>query len=164
MPIKSNAAPSELSSPFYQQNKELCEQWEHFIKERNGKINAIYNAWSLDIKTKFTTPNMWLVSIRKGTYSNGSLLFSAKSQNLLEIMELQTRIKNTNCRTFYISRSIFKNRRAKHPLYTEAVSLFSGKRFDFVKFDGEILTFRYSHRNNDFDLVKRVIRQIDSLY
>ena len=55
MSIESNAAPDELSSPFYVANKKLCLQWEKYILNHDGKINGRYNAWSFSLKTKVKT-------------------------------------------------------------------------------------------------------------
>jgi len=163
MPIQSNASPDEKNSPFYQANKDLCEKWEHFVLEKNGKFNAVYNAWSFDIKSKFKTKKTWLISVKKATYSNGSIYFSSKKQNLLEILEFQTRFDDSRCKNFCITRSILKRRTTKHPLYDASLKLFSGKKYDYVKFKDGLLTLRYAHRNDDFELVKSVLDEFDSL-
>lgn len=163
MPIQSNAAPDEKNSPFYIANKELCEKWEQFVLEKDGKFNAVYNAWSFDIKAKFKTKKTWLISVKRATYSNGSIYFSSKKQNLLEILEIQTKFENTNYRNFHITRSIFKRRTAGHQLYGVCQKLFSGKKYDYIRYKDGLLTLRYAHRNDDFELINKVLRELDEL-
>ncbi len=163
MPIESNAAPDELESPFYAANKELCEKWEAFVQEKGGKINAIYNAWSFNIKAKFKTQRTYLISVKKATYSNGSIWFSSKKQNLQEILEIQTKVTDSGCPDFNITRSLLKRRATKHPVYNIALDLFSGEKYDFIRLKNGILTLKYSHRNDDFELVHRILQELDSM-
>ncbi len=163
MPIESNASPDEKSSPFYLANKELCEKWEQFVLEKNGKFNAVYNAWSLDIKAKFKTEKTWLISVKKATYSNSSILFSSKTQNLQEILEIQTRFEASKYQNFHITTSVLKRRTAKHLIYNASLKLFSEKKYDYIQFKDGLLTFRYAHRNDDFEWVNQVLQELDTL-
>lgn len=80
--IESNASPSELSSPFYEANKEFCLTIENFVKENSGIIEGKYNAWSYSIIGKIYTPREWVLKYKKSTFTSGNLLFSSKAQSL----------------------------------------------------------------------------------
>ncbi|XOV66503.1 MAG: hypothetical protein ACFHU9_12825 [Fluviicola sp.] len=167
MPIQSSAAPDEKSSPFYQKNKELCEQWEQFILEKDGQLNAVYNAWSFDIKAKVKTAHRtWLISVKRATYTNGNLLFSTKWLNKQEIIEFRARYKDVDCPNFRIEPSRWRTQPVNHELCRLIVALIETeqrrKEPMFADFrDGE-LRFKINHRNDDFELVNRVLRDLDN--
>ncbi|GAB5416889.1 MAG: hypothetical protein Crog4KO_17560 [Crocinitomicaceae bacterium] len=161
MPLKSNAAPDEKNSPFFRANKELCESWEALIKSKGGNINGVYNAWSLDVKAKVKTSKTWLISVKKATYSSGFLLFSSKRQNLQEILKFQSNFKETNCPDFRISNSRWSSKQIKHPFYELVKRLLEndihGRDTMSAELKNGLLTLTFHHRNNDFELVDRVI-------
>jgi hypothetical protein len=88
MKIKSNAAPAELSSPFYKINEDFCREFEHYIASKNGKVKGKYNSWSYFVQGKITNPKPWYLSYKKATYtSTGNLILSSKKQSLLNLAE-----------------------------------------------------------------------------
>jgi hypothetical protein len=161
MSIFSDASPDEVSSPFYQANKDLCEKWLAFIEKRDGKVNGLYNAWSLNFKAKVKTNKTWLISVKKATYSGGSLLFSSKYKNLQEILEFQSKFTKTDCPDFRIVKSRWKAKSANHVFYRQLVDFLSeekrGKNEVSATFKDGLLTLRFHHRNDDFELAKRVL-------
>ena len=108
MNLKSNASSNEIKSPFYQKNKELCEKWEKYVLEKDGKIKGEYNAWSINLTAKISGKRNWTIHVTKATFSSGNLLLSSKKQNLREVLTFKTILKNTGCKDFCISQSIFK--------------------------------------------------------
>jgi len=167
MTIKSNASPDEKSSPFYQKNEQLCRDWEQFILDRDGKINAVFNAWSAHIDAKVKVDRTWVISVKKAIYSNGSILFSSRYQNLQELLELQAHFRDYDCPNFRITPSIFTSRRTKHPFCTEVELLLNLEQRksdrNWAKFKNGKLTVVFSHRNDDFELVKRIFNLSKSL-
>ncbi len=88
MKIKSNAASSELTSPFYKMNEEFCRQFENYVASKNGKVKGNYNAWSYFIQGEIMAPKPWHLKYKKATYtSTGNLILSSKKQCLLTIAE-----------------------------------------------------------------------------
>lgn len=160
MPIKSNATPDELSSLFYQANKKLCEGWETFIQEKNGQTNAVFNSWSLNLKAKVSAKNTWLITVKKASYSNGHLLFSSKRQNLQEILEFQTKIKR-DCPNFRINKSWWNSKSVRHNTYQCVYQFLNteprGKDPITAEYNDGLLTLIFHHRNDDFELVERVL-------
>ena len=161
MAIESNAAPDELSSPFYEVNKKLCLQWEKYILAHDGKINGRYNAWSFSLKTKVKTKLTWLIDIKKATYSNGNLLLSSKYQNLQEILMFRTLIKNSGCEDFHIIDSFFKRKSRKHPFFDRITELVNdGKKnrsLYEVKFKNSELTIIFHHKNDSFEMTDKIL-------
>ncbi|MCB0399257.1 MAG: hypothetical protein KDD26_06450 [Winogradskyella sp.] len=80
--IESNASPSELSSPFYEANKEFSLTFEKFIKENGGIAEGKYNAWSYSVVGKIDIAKEWVLKYKKSTLTSGNLLLSSKTQNL----------------------------------------------------------------------------------
>ncbi len=88
MKIKPNAAPTEISSPFYKINENFCREFEIYIASKDGKVKGNYNAWSYFIEGKITNPKPWYLKYKKATFSTtGNLLLSSKSQSLLTTAE-----------------------------------------------------------------------------
>ncbi|MBL4652580.1 MAG: hypothetical protein JKY53_06905 [Flavobacteriales bacterium] len=75
--IKSNASKDRESSPFFIENRDICEFWENYISEKGGKSSGEYTAWALSFNGKFTTQYQWVIKLKKATFSNGGLLISA---------------------------------------------------------------------------------------
>lgn len=161
MSISSDATPDEKDSPFYKANRKLCENWQKFIEEKDGKCTGVYNSSSLNFKAKLNTRRTWLISVKKATYSNGFLLFSSKYQNLQEILEIQCNVKNTNYQDFRIEKSRWKANSASHDLYRLILEFLSaekkGKDPVSAEFRNGRLTIRFHHRNDDFELVERIL-------
>jgi len=161
MPIKSKSTALEKSSPFYKRNKKLCEDWEDFIISRGGKINAVYNAWSVNLKSKVKSNRTWLINVDKATYSNGVLIFSAKYQNLEEILEFQTLFPKTECPNFYFGKSRWRRRSVQHPFFQQVMALvqpeIEDKSLLEAKLKNGLLTIRFQHKNDDFELVERIL-------
>ena len=102
MKIKPNAAPDELTSPFYKFNEEFCSIFERYIATKNGKVKGNYNASSYLIFGKISNPTNWNLKYKKSTLSSGNLLLSSKHQNLLVIAEWETERKGTHNSEFTI--------------------------------------------------------------
>jgi hypothetical protein len=162
MAIKSNASPDELSSPFYIKNKELCLSWEKFIHDREGKINATYNAFSLSIKAKVKLNSTWVIEVEKASYTSGNLFLSYKSQNLQEVLTLQTLVKDSGCKKFYIKNGNIKRGNSSHPLLKSVTSLlkdgFQNKFVYEVTFKDDILTIVIHHQNDGFEFVEKILQ------
>ncbi len=91
MKIKSNAASTDFSSPFYIVNEDFCREFENYIASKNGKVKGNYNAWSYFIQGKIMTPKHWHLKYKKATYtSTGNLILSSKKQNLLTLSDWST--------------------------------------------------------------------------
>ena len=105
MKIKSNAAPIELSSPFYKINEDFCFDFEKFVASKNGHVKGNYNAWSYFIQGKILAPKVWHLKYKKAIYSStGNLILSSKYQNLLTLAEWSTPMAGSHNSEF----SIFK--------------------------------------------------------
>jgi hypothetical protein len=161
MSITPDAAPSELDSPFYKRNEALCKKWEQYIISKGGKVKGYYNAWSFEIKSKVTVKKTWLIDVKKGTYSNGSLFFSSKYQNVQETLSFTALFKNTECGDFCISRSIFSRKKSSHPFYTEVKELLKSEINDHslyrAKFKNSELKIIVHNKNNSFNLADRIL-------
>ncbi|SRX74512.1 hypothetical protein [Aequorivita antarctica] len=107
MKIKSNAASSELTSPFYKINEEFCRQFENYIAIKNGKVKGNYNAWSYFIQGEIMAPKPWHLKYKKATYtSTGNLILSSKKQNLLTLAEWSIPWAISNNSEFIIRKKI----------------------------------------------------------
>ncbi|WP_298519179.1 hypothetical protein [uncultured Kordia sp.] len=69
MKIKSNAAPHEVTSPFYIKHKNFCQEFEHFMATKNGFIKGTFNAWSYAIYGKIEAPKTWDLQYKRTVYS-----------------------------------------------------------------------------------------------
>lgn len=93
MPLISEASPSEKHSTYYLANEATCKEWEKFILSKDGKVNGVYNAWSLKIKAQIKTKRTWNFYVEKSTFSSGNLLLSSKTQSLHESCQISTEIE-----------------------------------------------------------------------
>lgn len=90
--IKSNAAPDEISSPFYLKNESFCRTIEKYVINKKGEIKGSYNAWSYLIYGKINFPKQWVIKYKKATFTNGNLLLSSKHMNLSVLAEWKTKL------------------------------------------------------------------------
>ena len=177
MAISPNAAPGEISSPFFLKNENFCLKWEDFVLKHNGEIKGKYNAWSFHLFAKISTEHTWAIRVKKSTFSNGGLLLSSKHQNLQEILTLKTLVKNTNQTDFLIRQSnffdrltsrkkIFRHYRFIGEIIENAIpSLlintlkhgFENKSIYEVKFEGGNLTITFQHQNDWFKMVEKIL-------
>jgi hypothetical protein len=58
MKIKSNAASSEITSPFYKINEEFCKKFENYIASKNGKVKGNYNGGLILSKGRLWLQNL----------------------------------------------------------------------------------------------------------
>lgn len=167
MPIISNAAPDEQSSSFYQHNKALCEQWEAYIHTRGGEINGRFNAYSLGIVAKVVMQRVWLIEVKKATYTSGNLILSAIYQNLQEVLVFTANFEDIKCGDFCITRSVFKRKEQHHPFYWHLCERFNkemkDKSLDKIIFKNNVLKLVIHHKNDDFELVDRILSLDDYL-
>lgn len=106
MGLKSDASSDELTSPYYIQNKMICEEFEQFILRNNGTVKGKFNAWSYVVYGKIPHQNKWEFKIKKSTYtSNGNLLLSSKKQSLQATSIWFAKIFETDCSNFLIEKS-----------------------------------------------------------
>lgn len=161
MSISPDAAPSEFDSPFFKRNEALCKKWEQYIKSKGGKVKGYFNAWSFEIKSKVTLKKTWLIDVKKGTYTSGSLLFSSKYQSVQETITFTTLFKNTDCGNFCISRSIFSRKKRSHPFYNEVKELLKSEISDDslyrAKFKNSELKIIVHNKNDSFNLADRIL-------
>ncbi|MCB0516985.1 MAG: hypothetical protein R2798_11560 [Chitinophagales bacterium] len=105
MEIKSNAAPNEISSPFYKANEAFCAEFEQYIIRKNGTVSGKYNAWSYLIYGKIDTPKNWDIMYKKATFtSTGNLFLSSEYQSMLVLAKWETERDETNNVAFKIKR------------------------------------------------------------
>ena len=108
MKIKSNAAPSEFSSPFYQANEKFCHDFERFIASKQGKVKGVYNSWSFLVEGKITASKSWDLFYKKSTYTGtGNLLFSSEHETLLTLAEWTCTDFGTTNTSFFVRRRKF---------------------------------------------------------
>jgi hypothetical protein len=161
MSIESNAAPDELDSPFYKKNEELCKKWEQFILERGGQVKGSYNAWSFIFMSKVKGKKEWLINVKKATFTSGNLLLSSKKQSLQEILTFRSIFKNTGCKDFHISRSIFKRKERNHPFFKQIELLvkngINDRSLYEVQFKNSELNIIFHHKNDWFEMADKVL-------
>jgi hypothetical protein len=88
MTLVSKHTSGELSSPFYVENKEKCEEYESFIQEIGGESKGYYNAYSYNVMGTVDSRSKWQLRLKKSTFSSaGNLLLSSKYQSLMEIAQ-----------------------------------------------------------------------------
>jgi hypothetical protein len=162
MPIESNASTGEKSSPFYIANEKLCQEWEAFILDREGKISGFYNAWSLDIKTKVKGEKTWLIDVWKSTYSQGFIFFAPNYENVQQTLKFTTRFFKTGCRNFKINkRGSFRGWSKSHPFAQAIIALLKIRLIDQgiyeVRFRDSELTITIHDRNDSFELAEELL-------
>lgn len=81
--IISDASQEEEHSPFYIENKTICQEWEAFISQLNGSIKGSFSSWSIRLYADIPRQENWKVDIRKSSLSNTSLLI-APEKNVIE--------------------------------------------------------------------------------
>jgi hypothetical protein len=109
MPIESVAMSNELDSPYYLENKEVCELWNDFVESKNGTVNGKYNAWSFGLKATIKTTVNWTIIVKRSTYTGGFLFISSKEQNVQETLAIKTSELQTDCGDFYIRKPKWKD-------------------------------------------------------
>lgn len=136
MKIKSNASPDEVSSPFFDSNKQFCYEIEKYLANKGGKVKGTYNAWSYQVYGKFNSPDIWDIYYKKSTFTNtGNLLLSSKYESLLELVEWETDKFKENISNFRIRKQKF----------TDIPKLLSNKSFLKLEFDKKyVLQFKKS--------------------
>jgi hypothetical protein len=67
MGLKSIAQETELSSPFYQSNKEYCEKIEKYILEKSGEVKGKYNSWAFSVIGEIRSPLKCKLKYNKST-------------------------------------------------------------------------------------------------
>lgn len=161
MNLKSNASSNEINSPFYQSNKELCEKWEKYILEKDGEIKGEYNAWSINLTAKISGKRNWTIHVTKATFSSGNLLISSKKQNLREVLKFKTTVKNTGCKDFCISQSIFKRQSRNHSFYNEVETLVRDGIKNNSLFEAQYkkseLCIVFLHKNEWFEMAEKLL-------
>lgn len=73
--VQPDAAPKELTSPFYLRNQEFCRDIERFILSKSGSIAGRYNAYSYIVSGTIRGNRTWKVLYRMSQDSgirNGS--------------------------------------------------------------------------------------------
>lgn len=110
MSLISDASPDEIKSPYYIQNKIICEKFEQFILNKSGKIKGKFNAWSYVVYGKTPHPSKWEFKIKKATYSSGNLLLSTKYQSLQVESIWFAKNMETDCSDFLIQKPKWYNR------------------------------------------------------
>jgi len=91
MKIKSNASPSEFSSPFYKANEDFCSVFESYIASHSGMVKGEYNAWSYLIFGKFESSKQWRLMYKKSSLTSGNL-FLPDDQGLLTMATWTTKL------------------------------------------------------------------------
>lgn len=105
MKIKSNAAPQEENSPFYKQNKELCEAFEHFTAQKNGWVKGRFSAWSYSIFGRIQTNHLWNLHYKRAVYgSTGSLISVFYHKEVLSTIAIWPCEVNNDNHSFIIRR------------------------------------------------------------
>lgn len=161
MSLVSNAAEDELDSPFYIANKELCESWDHYISDKGGQLKGKYNSWSYLLKAKVATNHIWEIEVKKSTYSNGSLFFSSKKQNLLERLTLKVFIKDSHCDDFKIRKPRYSNRAGKNKIYETLTDVLKpamkDQSLNEAEFKDSHLTLVFDHKNDWFEMINKIL-------
>ncbi|MEO1031446.1 MAG: hypothetical protein AAFX55_08570 [Bacteroidota bacterium] len=186
MKIKSNAAPIELTSPFFEENKTFCSKFESYIASKNGKVKGKYNATSYLVFGKIPSPKTWELIYKKATYtSTGNLLLSSKRQNLLVMAKWETHFKGYNGTAFKIRRRkrldvlrfLFSKRLSKLHNHSNYVisnkgdtpkffknltsvlqPLFNSKELYKTDFVNEKLTIELRSKQQHFDIVDQLLK------
>ena len=95
--IKSVVTPSETSSPFYQKNKSVCEEWEKFILSLSGEIRGKYSAWAFILKAKITVAaTEWHFNINKSTMTNAFLIGKKDVHHFTDIETINPNLFKTS--------------------------------------------------------------------
>lgn len=108
MKIKSNAAPQETASPFYEKNREFCQAFEHFVASKNGLIKGKFNAWSYLIYGKITANYAWDLQYKRAIYSSTGSIFS-----LLYRDEVVLTLAKWTCKDLHTNDASFRIRKRK---------------------------------------------------
>ncbi len=104
MPFVSNAGTSELDSPFFIQNSEICQRFDDFIVSFGGETRGKYNAFSYSGVGKIPHPNKWEFRIAKASFTSGDLILSSKYQSLQHATLWIARNLDKNIQEFIIRR------------------------------------------------------------
>jgi len=154
MPLNSKDSPDEQNSPFYLENKQQCADWQTYITEKGGQLNGTYNSWSFYLKAKVAAHHIWEIEVKKSTYSNGSLIFSSKKQNLLEVLTCRVLIKDSRCEHFKIRRPRYSSKVGRNTIYVKLVDVIKpaieDQSLQEVSFKDQELTLILHHKNNWF--------------
>ncbi|AXG70086.1 hypothetical protein KORDIASMS9_02315 [Kordia sp. SMS9] len=182
MKIKSNALKDEHNSPFYKENKKICQEFENFIATKNGLVKGNFNAWSYNIYGKIKTPKAWSLQYKRSVYSGSiSIWFSSKSQNLLTLAKWtlkDIRLKNTlffirrkkmldSMRPSYVtldnySGYVLKTDGAQLKFFMELLdvlqSLFASKEIYIIKVENELLTIELRSEKLHLHILEKLLR------
>jgi hypothetical protein len=93
MGLTSHASGSEVSSPFYINNKETCEAWEKFVIRSEGKIRGKYSAWAFIMEAKIIVENIeWTFNINKSTMTNYFLVGKKDVHHFTDIEAIKPKL------------------------------------------------------------------------
>lgn len=179
MAITSNAAPDELSSPFYKKNMEICLAWERFLEELGGKSRGSVTAWAYLVQGQIESGLVWQVKVSKSHYTNSR--WNA-SLNVIEILEMKTLLPRAGGQEFKIRHGylfdLFKRKKRlainkKYSLFGEPNPIveylisylgeaFTSNQVNFITLENNELHISLDTYNNNFDVVKRLITSIKS--
>lgn len=95
------AAPSELNSPFFLENKRICEAWKNFIKKNQGTVKGKCSAWALIVKGEIEGKNNWFFRIKKSTSSTSSIFISSE-KSIIEFLTIEAASLDLKCTSFSI--------------------------------------------------------------
>lgn len=189
MSVKSIASSQELSSPFYQLNKEFCTKVESYVLNKNGEVKGSYNAWSFLVNGSFSTSKEWKIMYKKSNYSStGNLLLSSKSQSLHFVTLWETDLKAFHHSNFQIGKAnafdrlripflkslsrlelmkiyTIKSMEDKPPFLSELISaledLFLFKEIYKVDFFNGKLKIELRSEDHHFDVLNRLVNVFD---
>lgn len=82
MAIIADASFDEQTSPFYLENKRICDEFESYILSKSGQTKGKYNAWSYIVTGKLPVNKQWYITIKKSTFTSGNLFLSSEYQSL----------------------------------------------------------------------------------
>ncbi len=179
MAIISEAAPDELSSPFYKKNMEICLKWEKFFEELGGKSHGSVTSWAYLVQGQIESGLSWQIKVSKSYYANSRW---HASLNVIEILEMKTLLPRAGDQEFKIRHGylfdLFKRKKRlvmnkkyclfgqTNPIVEYLISYlgeaFVSNQVNFITLKENELHISLDTYNNNFDVVKRLITSIKS--
>ena len=98
------AASTELRSPFFLENKRVCEEWEVFIKKHKGELKGKCSAWAFIVQGEITEKANWNFKIKKSTISVSNIFISSK-KSIVRLSTIQASNIDLDSTSFQIRSS-----------------------------------------------------------
>ena len=100
--IEAVGLKEEEDSPFFIENKRICEFWDQIITKKSGSVHGKYTAWALHLTGNFKTDYNCRIQLKKSTSTSTGNLFI--SDDKLVYKQTLFTLSNLNLQSLFNSK------------------------------------------------------------